>query len=148
MISEDTCWKILGDNFKNKGFVEHQTESFNNFIEHGINKILTEEPAINIVNKNEDNLYNEFSLVFGDVYIPSPTMTEEHRLLRSFTPNEARLRDLTYDSPVYCSITTILKVDGYPDEIEKHLRVVIGRIPIMLRTSKCCLTKMNKRKEP
>jgi len=144
MISEDTCWKILGDNFKNKGFVEHQTESFNNFIEHGINKILTEEPAINIVNKNEDNLYNEFSLMFGDVYIPSPTMTEEHRLLRSFTPNEARLRDLTYDSPIYCSITTILKVDGYPDEIEKHLRVVIGRIPIMLRTSKCYLTKMSK----
>jgi DNA-directed RNA polymerase beta subunit len=144
MISEDTCWKILGDNFKTKGFVQHQTETFNNFIEHGINKILTEEPSIKIVNKNEDNLYNEFGLIFGDVFIPSPTMTEEHRMLRSFTPHEARLRDLTYDSPIYCSITTILKVDGYPDEIEKHLRVVIGRVPIMLRTSKCYLTKMSK----
>ena len=144
MIDEDTCWKILGDNFKNKGFVDHQTESFNNFIEHGINKILTEEPPINIINKNEDNLYSEFTLIFGDVYIPSPTMTEEHRLLRSFTPNEARLRDLSYDSPIYCSITTVLKVEGYPDEIEKHTRVVIGRIPIMLRTSKCYLTKMSK----
>jgi DNA-directed RNA polymerase beta subunit len=144
MISENTCWDIIGDNFKKHGFVEHQTESFNNFIEFGVNKILTEEPPINIKNNNEDNLYNEFTLEFGDVYIPQPTMTEEHRMLRSFTPNEARLRDLNYDSPIYCSITTTLKVDGYPDEVEKNVRVVIGRIPIMLRTSKCYLTQMSK----
>jgi DNA-directed RNA polymerase beta subunit len=29
-----------------------------------------------------------------------------------------------------------------PPEIEKHLRIVIGRIPIMLRSSKCYLTNM------
>ena len=143
MIPEERCWEILKDNFKTHGFVEHQTESFDNFIEFGISSIIGQEPSIVIEHKNEENLYSYYSIEFGDVFIPSPTMTEEHRNLRSFTPFEARQRDLTYDSPIYCSIKTHLKVKGYPDEIEKHQRVVIGRVPIMLRSSKCYLSKMS-----
>ena len=145
MISEERCWEILRNNFETKGFVHHQTESFNSFINHGIEKILKQEPPIVIVNNKDDkssDSYSTYSISFDDVYIPSPVVIEEDRIMRKFYPSEARQRDLTYDSPVYATITTKMEYSHSPPEIEKHLRIVIGRIPIMLRSSKCYLTNM------
>jgi len=144
MISEEDCWNILGDNFKNKGFVHHQTESFDNFINVGLPRILCEEPPIVITPDKETKnpTYKKYIISFSDVHIPSPTVIEEDRTLRGFLPSEARQRDLYYDSPIYVTITTTLEVEDRPPEIEKHNRVVIGRIPIMLHTNKCYLSNM------
>jgi len=146
MVSEQHCWDILKNNFETKGFVHHQTESFNNFINEGISKIVTEGPPIVISSKSKDDdvFYQNYSIEFSDVFIPSPTVIEEDRTLRSFYPSEARRRDLTYDAPIYVTVTTKLEVKDEEPEIEKHRRVVIGRIPIMLRSNKCYLTNMTK----
>ena len=148
MITEEQCWKILGNNFKTKGFVHHQVESFDNFINVGLATIITDEPPIIIHPKTKEEkdknlLFNKYSVQFSDVYIPNPTVIEEDRTLRGFNPSEARQRDLTYDSPIYATVTTILEVEGLPPEIQKHSRIVLGRIPIMLRSSKCYLTDMD-----
>lgn len=144
MLSEDHRWKILGDHFKRKGFIEHQIESFNAFINTDLGKIISEEPPIVISNKNNNGLtYKSYSIQFSDVYIPKPTIIEENRVLRGFNPNEGRQRDLTYDSPLYVTITTKLDPgNNKPIETQKHNRVVIGRIPIMLRSSNCYLSDM------
>ena len=87
--------------------------------------------------------FKNYSVQFSDVYIPSPTVTEEDRVLRGFLPAEARQRDLTYDAPVYVTVTTTLEPgNGEPPIMDRHMRVVLGRIPIMLRSSHCYLTKM------
>ena len=151
MISEQHCWDILNNNFKNKGFVHHQTESFDKFITTGISKIITEEPPIVIENHSKDEkesrnlLYKSYTITFSNVYIPKPTITEEDRTLRGIYPSEARQRDLTYDCPIYTTVTTCLEMDGLPPVIEKYNRIVIGRMPIMLRTSLCYLTHMTPR---
>lgn len=145
MLSETHRWKILGDHFKTKGFVHHQTESFNHFLNIELPRIITEEPPIVISNSEERNSvdYESYTIQFSDLYIPKPTVTEEDRSLRNFYPGEARQRDLTYDSPIYVTITTIMQQDSEsPPVVEKHMRVVIGRIPIMLRSSHCYLTSM------
>ena len=145
MLTEKHRWNILGNHFKNKGFVHHQTESFDTFLNVDLPRIITEEPPVQITNGNEsDSLdYESYTIQFSDVYIPKPTITEENRTLRNFCPGEARRRDLTYDSPVYVTVTTTLdQGDGTTPEVEKHMRVVIGRIPIMLRSSHCYLTSM------
>ena len=150
MLSEKHRWKILGDHFKNKGFVHHQTESFNHFLNLDLPRIITEEPPIVVSHEGEstkehNNIvdYESYTIQFSDVYIPKPTVTEEDRLLRNFYPGESRQRDLTYDSPVYVTITTTLNYgNGEPPEVERNMRVVIGRIPIMLRSSHCYLTYM------
>ena len=54
MITEEQSWKILGDNFKEKGFVHHQTESFDNFINNGLATIITDEPPIVIQPKTKE----------------------------------------------------------------------------------------------
>ena len=51
-----------------------------------------------------------------------------------FTPNECRLRDMTYAAPI---VVDILYKRGH-DTIRKR-DVCIGRMPIMLRSSKCVL---------
>ena len=144
MISEQHTWNILGDHFKKKGFVHHQTESFDQFINVGIHKIITEEPEIVLNSKNGKNpgSYTSYRVSFSNVHIPSPTVTEDTRVLRGFYPAEARQRDLTYDSPIYATVTETLEIDGKDIEVNEHVRVVLGRIPIMLRSSNCYLTNM------
>ena len=144
MLSEEHCWNILNDNFKKMGFVHHQIDSFNNFINFGLSKIICEEPPIVITPEKElkNSIYKKYTIYFSDVYIPSPTIIEEDRSLKEILPNEARQRDLFYDSPIYVTITTKLEIEGCKTEIEKNVRVVIGRIPIMLRSSKCYLSSM------
>jgi DNA-directed RNA polymerase II subunit RPB2 len=138
MLTENHCWDILRNYFDKYGFVNHQTESFDYFINHGIAKILAEEPEIII--EQGDIKYTVF---FSDVYIPKPTLTEEDRNLRTvFYPSECRQRDLTYDSPVYVTITEKTEVAGKKPEIKKHYRTVIARIPIMVGSSNCHLSDL------
>jgi len=142
-LSEERTWEIIRDHFSRKGFVSHQIESFDHFLNFGIPRIVTEEPDIVICNKNDkDKKWNRYILSFNDVYIPSPTMIEETRELRGFYPSEARQRDLTYDSPIHATVTETLEVEGYEPEVMRHFRVVLGRIPIMLRSSRCYLNNM------
>ena len=143
-MSETHTWDILKDHFKRKGFVHHQTESFDHFINVGIQKIITEEPDIVMNSKSGKNpgSYTSYKVSFSNVHIPHPTITEDTRVLRNFYPSEARQRDLTYDSPIYATITETLEIEGKETEVNEHVRVVLGRIPIMIRSSKCYLTNM------
>jgi DNA-directed RNA polymerase II subunit RPB2 len=145
MISEERSWEILKNHFATKGLVSHQTESFDKFITVGLPKILTEEPPIVIQPDDKEGItsYKKYTVSFSNVHIPKPSVSEEDRTIRIFYPSEARQRDLTYDCPIYATVTTILELNDYsPPEVKNHTRVVIGRIPIMLRTSLCYLTNM------
>ena len=79
MLSEKHCWEILGDHFKKKGFVNHQTESFNHFINVNLQKIFSEEPPIVITpDKEVKNVqYSKYTIGFSDIYISSPTLIED-----------------------------------------------------------------------
>jgi DNA-directed RNA polymerase II subunit RPB2 len=62
-------------------------------------------------------------------------------------PNEARLRDLTYQSEVYANILVVIttkeKIDGGDEKVQvdeiKFNNVKIGAFPIMLHSKLCCL---------
>ena len=147
MLSEKHRWNILGSYFKKKGFVRHQIDSFDHFLGEGISNILKGEPPLVINSKNKDTgvsgHYSSYTIYFSNPYIPKPTIIEEDRKLRGFTPIEARRRNLNYDAPLYVTVRTKLEFDGkQPPEIFKQDRVVIGRIPIMLRSSNCYLSNM------
>ena len=142
MLSEKHTWNILGDHFKKYGFVHHQTDSFNSFINFSIPRIINEEPGIDITPTDKDAKFLRYRVNFENPYLPSPTITEETRVSREAYPAEIRRRDLSYDSPLYVDVTEILEIDGCPPEITTHNRVVIGRLPIMIRSSKCYLTNM------
>lgn len=72
-----------------------------------------------------------------------PSSEEGFKIINDkITPHECRLRDMTYSSPIYVDIE-------YTCGNNKILKnnVVIGRMPIMLRSSRCILSKLTTNEE-
>jgi DNA-directed RNA polymerase III subunit RPC2 len=81
---------------------------------------------------------------YDKIYIGKPDREENEndtrRAKRGVTPNECRLRDMTYAAPIYVDIRYVKGKN-----IMKRKGIEIGRLPIMLRSSKCVLTGKNDR---
>ena len=77
----------------------------------------------------------KFYLRYTDIRIGKPTRFNEKDHLKSdVTPNECRLRDLTYAAPILVDIQY-----SRGNEKVKRRDVSIGRMPIMLRSANCVL---------
>ncbi len=114
---------------KEKEWVKYQIESFNNFIDFGLQKIIDEVGVVRVIQEAED-----LKLKFGKVDIGTPTIHEADGSTRTVYPNEARIRNLTYMAPIYVSITPIF--NGVQEKMEK---VHVGNLPIMVRSKVCTL---------
>lgn len=69
-----------------------------------------------------------------------PVVLERDGETRKLTPNEARLRDLTYSSPLYANITHTKIFNNNEHHTTEHQRVFLARIPTM---TKCAITRDN-----
>lgn len=115
-------------------------ESYDFFIHHRLSKIVEEEPILK-VQMNENEYYK---VLFGQIFVDRPYVIDENREIRYITPNEARLREITYSSPVSVNIRTsriIRQEDGSEIETDmrEYFKVIIARIPMMIGTTKCNL---------
>lgn len=75
-----------------------------------------------------------FWLKYTDINVGFPDRNEDAVIDQKVTPNECRLRDTTYGAPI---IVTIQYTRG-KQIVQRNVNV--GRLPIMLRSSKCVLT--------
>ena len=139
MLSENYKWNIIKSYFDKKGFVSHQIDTFNDFVNNGLQCV--NDTDINIDQPEQDYKY---SVSFGQVHVTKPSNIEQDRSVTPMLPCGARQRDLTYDSPVYVDITEVFQIKGQEPEIYEHKRVIIGRIPIMVLSDKCNLTNFSK----
>ncbi|XP_034950653.1 DNA-directed RNA polymerase III subunit RPC2 [Chelonus insularis] len=122
-------WKLVPAFLKGKGLVKQHIDSFNYFINVEIKKIVQ---ANQTIYSDADPL---FYLKYLNVYVGSPDVEEGSHVTRSTTPHECRLRDLNYSAP----ITVDVEYTRGDQKIIKN-NVIIGRMPIMLRSSNCVLT--------
>ena len=139
-MNTDQTWGIVKDWIQGKdGLVHHQIESFNNFVSDGIRDIIDNENTISV---NHDAY--SYTVKFSNPYISQPSIIEADRSLRPILPRDCRLRDLTYESPVFVDINESV-TNGATQRTSKvmHKRVLIAKIPIMLRSSLCHLSGMN-----
>jgi DNA-directed RNA polymerase subunit B len=112
---------------KERGWVNFQIDSFNSFIDHGLQEIIDE---IGTVKLNPE--VGDMKLKFGKVSVGKPIIKEADGSTRQVFPNEARIRNLTYAAPVFVDITPI--VNGIQ---EKPENVHIGNVPIMVKSGLC-----------
>lgn len=133
-ITESDIWKILQSYFRKNSIVCNQTESYDNFINFGMQEIISQEATISIPN---------YTVKFNQISLSPPQVIEEDRSLKLLYPMDARRRDLTYDSAILCDITETYWVTEEKKETKFHPRIIIGRIPVMLRSSVCNLSKLN-----
>lgn len=117
-VSEKKLWDVFNSHYQQHGIARHQIESFNDFIENGIPRILHEEP--DIVIKKPDMIYR---VAFSDAYVPEPAVMEEGLKLRTDrNPAECRLRNLNYESTIQVTVTEYvqeLKDGAEPLELPK-----------------------------
>ena len=114
---------IVKNYLENHSLVESNIISFNDFLDHRMQEIVTEiSESIN----NED-----FEIILGKVKVEKPKVIEADGSSSLVMPYEARLRNLTYSAPVTLEIT--IKKD---DQVDSET-VEIGRIPIMVKSKAC-----------
>ena len=118
--------------FAEESFVKSDIESFNNFVDVELNKIIEENREIEptIIPPNVD----EFKIKFDKVRITKPEIIEADGSKRMIYPQEARLRKLTYSASVF--ITVSAHINGSQRE---SFETQIGNLPIMLRSKQCRL---------
>ncbi|KRX46053.1 DNA-directed RNA polymerase III subunit RPC2 [Trichinella murrelli] len=121
-------WAIIPHYLRTKGLINQHIDSFDYFINSEIKEIVK---ANNMVRCNADP---SFYIKYVDIRVGLPKAEEADCLQTSVTPHECRLRDITYAAPIFVDIE-------YTRGKEKVLRknFQIGRMPIMLRSSRCVL---------
>eukprot|EP00879_Flechtneria_rotunda_P016899 GHRR01017690.1.p1 GENE.GHRR01017690.1~~GHRR01017690.1.p1 ORF type:complete len:405 (+),score=105.87 GHRR01017690.1:321-1535(+) len=124
-------FKLLPAFLKIRGLVKQHIESFNYFIEHEIKKIVKANERVTC--DTDPNFY----LKYTGIHIGPPCLEEEYRQ-EEITPQQCRLRDITYAAPIYVDVEytrgrEIVSRRGPGQAIR------IGRMPLMLRCNRCLL---------
>ncbi|KAF2243217.1 DNA-directed rna polymeras-like protein III subunit [Trematosphaeria pertusa] len=130
-------WNLLPAFLKVKGLVKQHVDSYNHFVDVELKKIIK---ANRFVRSDFDP---KFLLEYTDIRVLSPNRAEEddvQELRSTVTPNECRLRDMTYAAPI---VVDIVYTRG--NTKIKRTGVKIGRMPIMLKSNKCVLAGKNDR---
>lgn len=82
----------------------------------------------------------KFYLQYTDCWVGEPEVEEDSYAYTHATPFQCRLRDCTYSAPIYVNVRY---TRGRQIVVKK--KVMIGRMPIMLRSSKCMLHNKTER---
>ncbi|KAF2454445.1 putative DNA-directed RNA polymerase III subunit RPC2 [Lineolata rhizophorae] len=124
-------WNLLPAFLKVKGLVKQHIDSFNFFVDVELKNIVK---ANQMVYSDVDD---KFWFKYTDIRVLEPNRLDEEDLRShksTITPNECRLRDMTYAAPI---VVDVEYRRGQQRIKRKDIR--IGRMPIMLRSNKCVL---------
>ena len=124
-------WNLLPAFLKVKGLVKQHIDSYNYFIDHELKDILKANQWV------RSNVNDRFWFKYLDVRVGRPNRYSEDGMQTdgsNVTPNECRLRDMTYAAPIY--VDFIYWKNG---QAVTHRDVLLGRMPMMLRSKRCVL---------
>lgn len=158
-ITQEDCWTVISSFFQEKGLVSQQLDSFDEFVETSIQELVWEDSHLILDQPAQhtsvaDHKNKRYEIEFGKIYISKTSQTEGDGTTHSVFPQEARLRNLTYSSPLYVDMTKRkfesddnkrkdneleweeIEVD---DKEGPQSKVFLGKVPIMLRSKFCML---------
>lgn len=118
---------LLESYFATNSLVQHQIESFDRFAEFDLQRTIDQQNVI-------EPAVGGFSLRLGKLRLDKPSVIEADSSRRNILPNEARLRNLTYASPMFIELVPVIR------GIEKQTsfgEVFIGELPIVVKSSLC-----------
>ena len=122
-------WPIIQDILKREGIARQHLNSFDEFLERGLQSIINEVVQIEI-----ENAEYPYKIQLGKVKLQQPRMMELDGSITHITPAEARLRNVSYSAPVMMEASVV--EDG---KILESRFVHIGDIPVMVRSNACIL---------
>ncbi len=131
--------ELIDTYFREKSLVEHQLESFNDFVEHRLQRIvdtviISEDSGPGVFRPEVE----DYEIKLGKISVDLPTVREADGTQKYIFPMEARLRNITYGSDLWLEF---ILYKGGIEQSRENLH--IGKLPIMVRSSKCILRKEN-----
>lgn len=131
--------KLVDAFYRDRSIVNHQIASYNDFLNRRLQSIVDSTVIGQEEEMERGYIYPEiegYKIKFGRVKVDRPVVKEADGTMRDLKPMEARLRDLTYEAPVYLEFIPIKdEVEYEPEEVK------IGELPIMLKSRYCNLSK-------
>ncbi len=122
-------WPIINDVLRRDGIARQHLNSYNEFMERGLQSIIDEVGEIEI-----ETAEYPYKIKLGKIKLQQPRIMELDGSITHVAPMEARLRNLTYASPIMleCSIVE----DG---KILESRFIHIGDMPVMVKSNACIL---------
>lgn len=172
-ITSEDCWQVISAFFDAKGLVSQQLDSFDEFVMSTMQELVEEDSVLTLDQNtpvNDDNIVlRRYEIKFENLSLSRPSMTEGDGHTAHMIPQEARLRNLTYSSPLYVKMKKKVMVarevdddemdeddeEGAPVAGEKGrklfwqteegsdddegVQVFVGKMPMMLKSQYCNL---------
>ncbi len=122
-------WPIINDILRREGVARQHLNSYNEFMERGLQSIIDEVGEIEI-----ETAEYPYKIKLGKIKLQQPRIMELDGSITHVAPMEGRLRNLTYASPVMleCSVVE----DG---KILESRFIHIGDMPVMVKSNTCIL---------
>ncbi|KAL0488000.1 DNA-directed RNA polymerase III subunit RPC2 [Acrasis kona] len=121
-------WKLLPAFFKVKGLVRQHLDSFDYLVNVDIKNIMRANDTV--IPDTDPSFY----LKYTNIYVGKPELGDDRGAGDVATPQQCRLRDLTYAAPIMVDVEYTRG-----KKIVTRKGVQIGKMPIMLRSSHCVL---------
>lgn len=138
-VSQDDFLLLQKAFFREKGLVRQHLDSYNEFVEKGLQEVINESGEIDIEVPEQP-----YKIKLGQIWIidpqskiSGPYITEVDGTKHEIYPLEGRFRSLSYTAPLSLEMTPI--VDGREQETEL---VLIGNLPVMLKSKLCVLSQL------
>ena len=149
-FSKEEARLVLRSWFSETGGVDHQLESFDRFVSVQLQEIISENSNVAV---ESDKRGVRHVLEFGKVCVRPPSIRESDGSYHTVTPQECRLRGLTYCVSVYVDVfhthTTRSSPTGpLSTNSCNYKEVPLCRIPCMVNSAYCTQTRSQLGKDP
>ena len=164
MDEKVNVWDVIDTYFRDEPYYksQHQVDSFNEFIfsqENGIQHIIKRENPLQIFkgDSGSGNFKYQIQIYFAEtlndetgeivtdvenIFISSPIIYDDGDS-RYMYPNEARLKNYTYRSSIFCNIGIKYIFNDNTFIVRNFEKLNIGFIPIMLHSKLCILNRLD-----
>ena len=139
-------WEVLDTYFRHHmyPFTKHHLDGFHDMFKTHIPNTIRSYNPITMLKQDEygkEIVRVDVSVGASGIYVDRPTRLDADGKAVLLTPQEARLRNLTYATKLYAdiSIDFYKNGDAQPFASRAFPYTIIGRIPIMLHSDQCIL---------
>ncbi len=143
----ENIWSVVEYYFRENGLVKHQIDSFNDFILRKMEETIEGFNPIEVYHQyipETDKFRYILKINITNPVLSKPIIYEKDGSTKIMTPNDARLRNFTYASPLNVDIEITAQtfddeIGDYVNDIKKINNINIAKIPIMIGSRYCIL---------
>ena len=122
-------WPIINDILRREGVARQHLNSYNEFMDRGLQSIIDEVGEIEI-----ETAEYPYKIKLGKIKLQQPRIMELDGSITHVAPMEARLRNLTYASPIMLESSIV-----EDNKILESRFIHVGDMPVMVKSNACIL---------